>query len=162
MKNRFLIFLCSLTIFSGCAIFVDEYQVNQRKVIAYLLSDFPLPDKSEIIKDPTVVLGTGDAISGRIVLKSGYSPAENLIFWGNSTPETGWELISSKVAEEIALVYSKDGRFATINITPTTGVGQFFSGDYGSDISISVVHPNAIAEQLPYSGLDYDNLPDLP
>ena len=150
-----------LAFFSGCALFVNEYQVNQRKIIAYLLSDFPIPKNSEIIKDPTVVLGTGNAVSGRIVLESGYSPAENLIFYGNATPETGWELLSSKVAEEISLVYGKEGRFATIYITPTTGLGQFFSGDYGSDIVISVVHPNAIAEQLPYAGLDYDNLPNI-
>lgn len=146
---------------TSCALFVNEYQVNQRKIIAYLLSDFPIPKNSEIIKDPTVVLGTGNAVSGRIVLESGYSPAENLIFYGNSTPETGWVLLSSKVAEEISLVYGKEGRFATIHITPTTGLGQFFSGDYGSDIVISVVHPNAIAEQLPYAGLDYDNLPNI-
>ena len=108
-----------------------------------------MPENSEIIKDPTVVLGTGNAVSGRIVLESSYSPAENLIFWGNSTPETGWQFCSSKVAEEIALVYTKDGRYATINISPTTGIGQFLTGDYGSDIVISVVHPNAIANQLP-------------
>jgi len=150
-----------LTFFSGCALFVNEYQVNQRKIIAYLLSDFPIPKNSEIIKDPTVVLGTGNAVSGRIVLESGYSPAENLIFYGNATPETGWQLLSSKVAEEISLVYGKEGRFATIYITPTTGLGQFFSGDYGSDIVISVVHPNAIADQLPYAGLNYDSLPNI-
>jgi hypothetical protein len=160
--KKFLLTSSILILFSGCTLFVNEYQVNQRKIIAYLLSDFPLPDNSEIIKDPTVVLGTGNAVSGRIVLESSYSPAENLIFWGNSTPETGWQLVSSKVAEEIALVYTKEGRFATINITPTIGIGQFLTGDYGSDISISVVHPNAIAEQLPYSGLQYDNLPNLP
>lgn len=161
MKNYLSIF-AALVLFSGCTLFVNEYQVNQRKIISYLLSDFPLPENSEIIKDPTVVLGTGNAVSGRIVLESSYSPAENLIFWGNSTPETGWQLVSSKVAEEIALVYTKEGRYATINISPTTGIGQFITGDYGSDIVISVVHPNAIAEQLPYAGLDYDNLPNLP
>ena len=150
-----------LTFFSSCALFVNEYQVNQRKIIAYLLSDFPIPKNSEIIKDPTVVLGTGNAVSGRIVLESGYSPAENLIFYGNATPETGWELLSSKVAEEISLVYGKEGRFATIYITPTTGLGQFFSGDYGGDIVISVVHPDAIADQLPYAGLNYDDLPNI-
>lgn len=160
--KKFLLASSILILFSGCSLFVNEYQVNQRKVIAYLLSDFPLPDNSEIMRDPTVVLGTGNAISGRIVLESSYSPAENLIFWGNSTPETGWQLLSSKVAEEIALVYTKEGRYATINISPTTGIGQFLTGDYGSDIVISVVHPNAIAEQLPYAGLDYDNLPNLP
>jgi hypothetical protein len=160
MKKYLPVFFLLIFI-SSCTLFVNEYQVNQRKIISYLLSDFPIPKNSEIIKDPTVVLGTGNAVSGRIVLESSYSPAENLIFYGNSTPESGWVLVSSKVAEEISLVYSKDGRFATIYITPTTGLGQFLTGDYGSDIVISVVHPNAIAEQLPYAGLDYDNLPNI-
>lgn len=159
--KKTLIFLGSLLLISSCTLFVNEYQVNQRKIISYLLSDFPVPSNSEIIKDPTVVLGTGNQISGRIVLSSSLSPAENLIYFGNSTPETGWILLSSKVAEEITLVYTKDGRVATINLTPTTGIGQFFSGDYGSDIVISVVHPNAIAEQLPYAGLNYSDLPNL-
>lgn len=159
--KKTLIFLGSLLLISSCTLFVNEYQVNQRKIISYLLSDFPVPSNSEIIKDPTVVLGTGNQISGRIVLSSTLSPAENLIYFGNATPETGWILLSSKVAEEITLVYTKDGRVATINLTPTTGIGQFFSGDYGSDIVISVVHPNAIAEQLPYAGLNYSDLPNL-
>ena len=94
MKNLLSISLI-LLFSSSCTLFVNEYQVNQRKIIAYLLSDFPIPKNSEIIKDPTVVLGTGNAVSGRIVLESGYSPAENLIFYGNSTPETGWQLPSS-------------------------------------------------------------------
>ena len=159
--KKILSLVLILAFSSSCALFVNEYEVNQRKVIGYLLSDFPIPKNSEIIKDPTVVLGTGNAVSGRIVLESGYSPAENLIFYGNATPETGWQLISSKVAEEISLVYAKEGRYATIYITPTTGLGQFFSGDYGSDIVISVVHPDAIAEQLPYAGLNYDKLPNI-
>ena len=108
---------------SGCAIITDEYQANQRKVIAYLLEDLPLPDDAEIIKAPTVLLGTGEAISGRIILQSGFSPAENLIFYGTETLSTGWQLISSKVGEEITLVYSKSGRFATIYISPRSTVG---------------------------------------
>ena len=158
------ILLLSLLIVSvsGCAIFVDEYQVNQRKVLAYLLSDLPLPKDANIIKEPSVVLGTGKAISGRIVLESSYSPAENLIFYGNQTPSTGWNLASSKVGEEISLIYTKDGRYASIYITPKTGLGSFVSGSWGSDIIISVVHPDAIDVQNPYEDLNYDNLPEVP
>ena len=83
--------------FSGCALVTDEYQANQRKVIAYLLEDLPLPDDAQIVRTPTVLLGTGEAISGRIILTSGFSPAENLIFYGTETLSTGWTLISSKV-----------------------------------------------------------------
>jgi len=160
MKKIAILFL-TLSI-SSCAIFVDEYQVNQKRVLAYLLSHLPLPEDAEIIKEPTVVLGTGKSISGRVVLKSDYTPAENLIFYGNETLSTGWILASSKVGEEISLIYTKDGRFASIFITPKTGIGSFISGSYGSDIVISVVHPEAIDLQNPYEGLNYNNLPELP
>ena len=151
-----------LIIISGCAIFTDEYQKNQRKVIAYLLEDLPLPDDAQIVKAPTVLLGTGESISGRIILTSGFSPAENLIFYGTETLTTGWKLISSKVGEEITLVYEKSGRYATIYLAPKGTLGGFIAGDYGSDIDISVVHPDAIAIQNPYDELNYDSLPESP
>lgn len=160
--NKFLCYLFVIILLPGCAIITDEYQANQRKVIAYLLEDLPLPDDAKIIKAPTVLLGTGEAISGRIILESGFSPAENLIFYGNETLSTGWQLISSKVGEEVTLVYSKSGRFATIYISPRNTVGGFVAGDYGSDIDISVVHPDAIGIQNPYENLRYDSLPDSP
>ena len=147
---------------ASCSLFVDEYQVNSRKVIAYLLEDLPLPDDADIIKVPTVLLGTGDAISGRITLESGYSPAENLIFYGNETLTTGWQLISSKVGEEVTLIYFKNGRYATLEMKPRRTAAGFIAGDVGSDIVISVVHPDAISNQNPYTDLDYNNLPEVP
>ena len=147
---------------SGCALITDEYQANQRKVIAYLLEDLPLPSDAQIVKAPTVLLGTGEAISGRIILTSNYSPAENLIFYGTETLTTGWKLISSKVGEEVTLVYAKSGRFATIYIAPRGTIQGFVTGDYGSDIDISVVHPDAISTQNPYDELNYSNLPEVP
>jgi hypothetical protein len=160
MKKLLPVFLVAAL--SGCAIFVDEFQSNQRMVLDYLLSDLPLPKDADIIKDPTVILGTGNSISGRVVLVSSYTPAENLIFYGNETPTTGWMLVSSKVGEEITMVYTKDGRYATIDISPKTNFESFIQGSYGSDIMISVVHPDAIAVQNPYQGLDYGNLPETP
>ena len=160
--NRVANIFFVLIIFSGCALVTDEYQANQRKVIAYLLEDLPLPEDGEIVKAPTVLLGTGEAISGRIILTSNYSPAENLIFYGTETLTTGWQLISSKVGEEVTLVYSKSGRFATIYIAPRGTFAGFFAGDYGSDIDISVVHPDAIGIQNPYEELNYENLPETP
>ena len=159
---KILSYLFLIILLPGCAIITDEYQSNQRKVIAYLLEDLPLPDDAEIIKAPTVLLGTGEAISGRIILQSGFSPAENLIFYGTETLSTGWQLISSKVGEEITLVYSKSGRFATIYISPRSTLGGFVAGDYGSDIDISVVHPDAIGIQNPYEDLNYGSLPESP
>ena len=152
-----------LILFSGCALITDEYQENQRKVIAYLLEDLPLPDDAKIIKAPTVLLGTGASISGRIIMTSGYSPAENLIFYGTESLSTGWVLISSKVGEEITLVYSKAGRFATIYISPKNSPSGFMTGSYGSDIDISVVHPDSIGIQNPenFINLVFDKANEL-
>tara|TARA_B100000959_G_scaffold122922_1_gene129013 strand:+ start:89 stop:577 length:489 start_codon:yes stop_codon:yes gene_type:complete len=162
MIIRVVISIFILSMLSACALITDEYQANQRKVIAYLLEDLPLPEDAQIVKAPTVLLGTGDSISGRIILTSGYSPAENLIFYGTETLTTGWVLVSSKVGEEVTLVYTKSGRFATIYIAPAGGVGKFISGNYGSNIDISVVHPDAISDQNPYDSLDYKKLPLSP
>ena len=162
MKFSSLSLVFVLLFSTSCSLFVDEYQVNSRKVIAYLLEDLPLPDDADIIKYPSVLLGTGDAISGRIVLESGYSPAENLIFYGNETLTTGWQLISSKVCEEVSLIYFKNGRYATLEMTPRITVCGFIAGDVGSDIVISVVHPYAISNQNPYNDLNYSNLPEVP
>jgi hypothetical protein len=52
--------LLVLIVFSGCALVTDEYQANQRKVIAYLLEDLPIPEDAEVIKAPTVLLVTGE------------------------------------------------------------------------------------------------------
>ena len=162
MRSSLLSLFLVLIFSSSCAIFVDEYQVNSRKVIAYLLEDLPLPDDADIIKVPTVLLGTGDSISGRIILRSGYSPAENLIYYGNETLTTGWQLISSKVGEEVTLIYFKNGRYATLEMKPRRTAAGFVVGDVGSDIVISVVHPESIANQNPLDDLDYTNLPEVP
>ena len=150
-----LLILTFLLTLSGCALVVDEYQQEQRRVIAYLLEDLPLPEDANIVKAPTVLLGTGNAISGRIILTSQYSPAENLIFYGNQTPSTGWTLLSSKVGEEITLVYTKNGRYATLVMTPVRNFQGFVEGNYASDIVISIVHPEAINDPLPFEGLSY-------
>ncbi|MDG1722401.1 MAG: hypothetical protein P8I12_05995 [SAR86 cluster bacterium] len=154
-KNFLLLFI--LLLLPSCALVTNEHQESQRKVITYLLEDFPLPGDSKII-EPTLLLGTGKAISGRIILTSGYSPAENLVFYGTETLATGWNLVSSKVGEKVTLVYQKDGRIATIYISPKRNMGNFISGSYGSDIDISVIHPDAIGIQDPYIGLNYEDL----
>ena len=135
MKFKIILGLLLIISLTSCAIITDEYQVNQRKVIAYLLEDLPLPTDADIIKAPSVLLGTGNAISGRIVLTSGFSPAENLIFYGNRTPSTGWQLLSSKVGHEITLVYSKNGRKFLEN----------FKDDFWLDLKINDIPKTALS-----------------
>ena len=152
-----LVFLLLFT--TSCSLFVDEYQVNSRKVIAYLLEDLPIPDDADIIKYPTVLLGTGDSISGRIILESGYSPAENLIFYSEEALASGWELMSSKVGEEITLIYFKNGRYATLEMRPKRSFGGFIAGSVGSSINISISHPDSVTLENPFLGLT-ENIAD--
>ena len=141
--------LSIIFIISSCAIVTDEYQTNKKKLISFLLEDMPMPENSEIIKDPTMLLGTGNAISGRIKLSSPDSPAENLIFYESELPPQGWILKSSRVGETITLVYLKNQRYVTFEITPKTNFMSFMKGDYASDIEISIVNPDSSAPQIP-------------
>jgi hypothetical protein len=159
----FLISSCAVFVDSYQEIFVDSYQENQTMILEYLLTDLPLPDDSKIIKDLTVILGTGNSISGRVSLESSHSPAENLIFFDSEVPSNGWQLASSKVGDDISLIYKKGGRYADIYITPRTGFKSFFSGSYESDIVISITHPESIEElQNRYDNLSFGGLPDSP
>ena len=130
--------LSLLIIISGCSLITDEYQDNQRKVIDYLLGDVPMPEDAEIIQFPTAIQGTGQNVSGRIVLSSQDSPAENLIFYDTQAPIAGWMLVSSKAGEEVVLVYEKGNRVISINMGPRNTFAGFFKGDVGSIIDISL------------------------
>ena len=130
--------LSLLIIISGCSLITDEYQDNQRKVIDYLLGDVPMPEDAEIIQFPTAIQGTGQNVSGRIVLSSQDSPAENLIFYDTQAPIAGWMLVSSKAGEEVVLVYEKGNRVISINMVPRNTFAGFFKGDVGSIIDISL------------------------
>ena len=133
-----LVSISLLIIISGCSLITDEYQDNQRKVIDYLLGDVPMPEDAEIIQFPTAIQGTGQNVSGRIVLSSQDSPAENLIFYDTQAPIAGWILVSSKAGEEVVLVYEKGNRVISINMVPRNTFTGFFKGDVGSIIDISL------------------------
>ena len=159
MKFSQFISLFLLFSVSSCSIFVDEYQTNQKKVIEFLLSDLPIPEDSSIMRDSTVLLGNGDNVSGRIMLDTSSSPAENLIFYSEEALASGWELMSSKVGEEITLIYFKNGRYATLEMRPKRTFGGFIAGSVGSNINISISHPDSVTLENPFLGLT-ENIAD--
>ena len=158
---KFFQFISLFLLFSvsSCSIFVDEYQTNQKKVIEFLLSDLPIPEDSSIMRDSTVLLGNGDNVSGRIMLDTSSSPAENLIFYSEEALASGWELMSSKVGEEITLIYFKNGRYATLEMRPKRTFGGFIAGSVGSSINISISHPDSVTLENPFLGLT-ENIAD--
>jgi len=98
----------------------------------------PIPENAEVIQTPTSIQGTGQNVSGRIVLTSQDSPAENLIFYDTQAPIAGWMLVSSKAGEEVVLVYEKSNRVISISLVPKNTFVGFFKGDVGSIIDISL------------------------
>ena len=126
-------------------------KILQKKVIEFLLSDLPIPEDSSIKRDSTVLLGNGDNVSGRIMLDTSSSPAENLIFYSEEALASGWELMSSKVGEEITLIYFKNGRYATLEMSPQRSFTSFMAGKINSIINISITFDS------PFQGLT-DNI----
>jgi hypothetical protein len=94
----------------------DRGQVDTKLIIAYLLSDIPLPESSEILEEKTVIQGSGLGWSGKITIKTPLSPAETLIFFSEEVAPNGWAMISSTVSEQIILVYKRANRIATVEI----------------------------------------------
>ena len=124
MKNLKTLSILSLLIFLGSCgrimedsdIWTDRGEVDTKLIIAYLLSDIPLPESSDIMEEKTVIQGSGLGWSGKITIKATLSPAEMLIFFSEEISPGGWRMISSTVSEQIILVYKKAGRIATVEI----------------------------------------------
>ena len=117
-----LALLASIILISSCSvmedrnIWTDRGELDTKLIIAYLLSDIPLPESSEILEEKTVIQGSGLGWSGKITIKAPLSPAELLIFFSEEVTPSGWTMISSTVSEQIILVYKKAGRIATVEI----------------------------------------------
>ena len=117
-----LALLASIVLISSCSVMEDRNiwtargELDTKLIIAYLLSDIPLPESSEILEEKTVIQGSGLGWSGKITIKAPLSPAEVLIFFSEEITPSGWTMISSTVSEQIILVYKKAGRIATVEI----------------------------------------------
>ena len=111
-----IIFISSCSVMEDRNIWTDRGELDTKLIIAYLLSDIPLPESSEILEEKTVIQGSGLGWSGKITIKAPLSPAELLIFFSEEVTPSGWTMISSTVSEQIILVYKKAGRIATVEI----------------------------------------------
>ena len=112
-----LIILTFLVILVGCSNNSGVGKNETQLLIENALYDFPIPSTSIIYPERSVLLGTGEGWSGRVTLVDSSSPGVILKFINNSVSETGWVLTSSAISEQIVLVYEKDKRLATIQIS---------------------------------------------
>ena len=115
--NTFLVLFVSLcALVSGCTTSEQRRQEDTRLIVEYALSDFPIPQQSQISEDQTVILGSGNKWSGKVTFIVGMSPQELVKFYNESTPQVGWEMTTSTISDGVILSFQKANRFATVEI----------------------------------------------
>ena len=146
----------SITVFlTSCSNIVQDNQTqtqnqNQTQIlIEYALYDFPLPEDAEIQMDSTVILGSGDLWAGQIILLSKSSPVELIKYFTESAKSSGWNLASSTISEKVLLVFNKNERIATIEISKykRSLFSAAFSKQIGAPktkVKLAINHPNSV------------------
>ena len=120
----------------GCETITPNGKEQETKlIIDMLLSDMPLPERSSIQTDKTVIIGSGGGWAGKIVLHAPQSKSQALKFFRDNTVGSGWQLLSSTVSDSIIMVYRKNDIYSTIEIFNRSRLSS------GTAITISVV-PN--------------------
>ena len=92
--------------------------------------DVPIPMKSELIKDDSIIISDKDGWLGRLVFETGKNQLEAFDFFRNELPKFGWKKLSEIRSDSSLLNYSNKNRLASIQIVDNT----FF----GSTVSITV------------------------
>ena len=145
----------SITFLTSCTNITQDSQNQTQILIEYALYDFPLPEDAEIQMDSTVILGSGDLWAGQIILLSKSSPVELIKYFTESAKSSGWNLASSTISEKVLLVFNKNERIATIEISKYKR--SFFSVAFAKQISapktkvkLAINHPNSV-QNIPES-----------
>ncbi len=124
----------------------NSYKEESQKTIEMLLSDMPMPPEVKFIGDP-LIMGTGQSITGKMILHSPYSPATNLDYYRKATQGSGWKLVSSTIAKDIDLAYRKGGKHLDVEmVREKDTLGVLFGGENNTVITVTVSFPDGIDE----------------
>tara|TARA_B100001245_G_scaffold217078_1_gene185292 strand:+ start:505 stop:960 length:456 start_codon:yes stop_codon:yes gene_type:complete len=86
--------------------------------------DVPIPIGAKMDLDRTVILGGGERWIGRLTLETSHSSVKLFNFFKKSTPEFGWQEITSIRSATSVLTYSQTTRVLTIQIIAKTLQGS--------------------------------------
>ena len=101
----------------GCSTTVMDHTESLDNIQTDLLGDMPLPRGSKINNDQSLILGAGSAWAGRIVINSPQGPTDAFTFFRDQFPNSGWTGVSSIKAKISILVFAKQDRTVTVEIT---------------------------------------------
>ena len=139
----------SIAFLTICSNITQDSKNQTQILIEFALYDFPLPEDAEIQMDNTVILGSGDMWAGQIILLSESSPVELIKYFTESAKSSGWNLASSTISEKVLLVFNKDERIATVEISKDKRslVSVAFAKQISAPktkVKIAINHPNSI------------------
>ena len=86
--------------------------------------DIPIPIGAEMDLDRTVILGARESWIGRLTLETSHNSIKLFNFFKKSTPEFGWQEITSIRSATSVLTYSQTTRVLTIQIIAKTLQGS--------------------------------------
>lgn len=101
----------------GCSTISPSSMENLDSVQQQLLGDMPLPGGAKIDNNHSLILGSGSTWTGRIVLVIPQGPTATFSFFRDQFPVAGWAGVSSVKAKTSILVFTKQERTVTIEIT---------------------------------------------
>ncbi|MFZ2737455.1 MAG: hypothetical protein WBI20_12045 [Burkholderiaceae bacterium] len=96
----------------------DDFERSQKQ----LVGELPLPKGARLVSDQSLILGGGNNWAGRIVLSVAQSSTETFAYFREHYPVAGWTLVSSTRAKNSILVFFKQDRTATVEITEGLGL----------------------------------------
>ena len=86
--------------------------------------DIPIPIGAEMNLDRSVILGAPETWIGRLTLETDHNPVKLFNFFKQSTPEFGWQEVTSIRSATSFLTYTQTTRVLTIQITSKTLKGS--------------------------------------
>lgn len=104
---------------------------NIESIQQQLLGDLPVPQGSRIDNGKSLILGSGPNWTGRLVIVAPQGPTDVFTFFRDQLPAAGWTGVSSVKAKTSILVFLKQERTITIEISET--------GVISSGVEISII-----------------------
>ncbi len=86
--------------------------------------DLPIPQKTKIIPNESLILGRDKSMTGRITLESEFSVEKVFLYYQQQMPSAGWRELTSLQGEVATIIFTKAERVANITIRAKTGISS--------------------------------------
>ncbi len=132
--SKYAIGLLALMAVAGCDTIqtIGENGKSQAYEQQAAFPDLPIPQKSKIIPEKSLILGRDKSMTGRITVESEFSVDKVFIYYQQQMPSAGWKEVTSLQGDISIIIFSKPERIANITVRPKTGISS------GAIIEISV------------------------